>query len=639
MGHRARNDEHGARCRYGRCVQHSCIDQSPARCRHTAFAEALALLKHADTDEAQNQILAELGAAYDAANTARAEADKQLASDLAVRNATFAASWVPVMTRLIMLSQDLRYEITERSLPDDIRLTRLVTLRHFAWVMSEYSGRERAIIGAAIAANAPLDAPRLQKLSDYRGYVDSSWNIVRKFSAMAGMPQSVSGSKDAALKAFFGDFETTRQSVYAAGLAARPYPLSQDEWIKAATQAIDTLLAVQHAATDETQAYVTAKARKSLWTLIGSVAFVVVGLGTVAFAIQIVTGRIINPVRGMTRTMIKLSEGDYAVNLVPAMHDDEIGAMTRALTVFKSALIERDENHRTAIAEAQAKAERAEELDRAIRTFESRVGALVQGLSGAADELEATAQSMSATAEQTHRQATNVATASEEASTNVSAVAAATEELSSSVDEISKPIDHSASIAGTAVDAATRTNGIVQQLATRALNIGEIVGLINDIASRTNLLALNATIEAARAGEAGKGFAVVASEVKNLATQTSKATEQITAQISKVQGATDETVTSIEGISSTISQINEVVSAIAAAVVEQSAATREISGNVQRASDGTRVVSSNITSVKDAADSTGIAATQVLSAARALAMHTGELRQQVDGFVSTVRAA
>ena len=273
------------------------------------------------------------------------------------------------------------------------------------------------------------------------------------------------------------------------------------------------------------------------------------------------------------------------------------------------------------------------------QAFSDKVGHLVGLVSSAATQLQSTAQSMTGTADVTTRQASNVASAAEEASANVQTVASSAEELASSIAEISRQVAQSAKIASKAADDARRTDTVVRALADGARTIGEVVGLISNIAGQTNLLALNATIEAARAGDAGKGFAVVASEVKSLATQTAKATDQISQQISQIQAATAEAVAAIQGISSTIGEVNEIAAGIAAAVEEQGAATQEIARNVQRASSGTREVTTNIAGVSEGARSTGSAAGQVLGAAGELSRQSEQLSGEVRQFIAAVKAA
>jgi methyl-accepting chemotaxis protein len=215
------------------------------------------------------------------------------------------------------------------------------------------------------------------------------------------------------------------------------------------------------------------------------------------------------------------------------------------------------------------RAERGKKIDNILTEFEQTTSGMVGRVAAAATELQATAESMTGIAGMTTQQATNVAAAAEEASVNVQTVAVATEELAASIAEISRRVAQSADIAGKAVEDTRRTDKVVQALAEGAQKIGDVVGLISSIAGQTNLLALNATIEAARAGDAGKGFAVVASEVKNLATQTAKATEEISRQIAQIQAATKEAVGSIQGIGARISEVSEIAAAIAAAVEKQ----------------------------------------------------------------------
>jgi methyl-accepting chemotaxis protein len=366
-------------------------------------------------------------------------------------------------------------------------------------------------------------------------------------------------------------------------------------------------------------------------------------IGAVALAIGVLSAVIIGrsisrPVRNMTATMGELAGGNLDVAIPAQENRDEVGDMARTVVVFKDALVAQRQADAAQKADAEAKLQRARALEQLIAGFESKVGELVATLSTASGELQSSAQAMSTTAEQTNQQSNAVATAAEQATANVQTVAAATEELTSSISEIGRQVSQSTSIAQRAVEEAEKTNNQVQGLAASAQAIGEVVRLISEIASQTNLLALNATIEAARAGEAGKGFAVVASEVKNLASQTAKATEEISAKVTEIQHATENSVSAIQNIAKVIEEISHISTTIAAAVEEQSAATSEIARNVQQASQGTSDVSGNIAGVTQAADETGRAAGQVLGAATELGQHSNVLNSEVSRFIAEVRA-
>ncbi|GIX09898.1 methyl-accepting chemotaxis protein [Elioraea sp.] len=373
------------------------------------------------------------------------------------------------------------------------------------------------------------------------------------------------------------------------------------------------------------------------WMMIGVTAISV--LGGLGLGWWVGRGQIARPIEHSVARLRALADGDTDSPIWGEGRKDEIGDIAAAMAVFRDNLIKARELQAAQLREAEAKAERARRVEAATARFEAEAGAVVKGVAASATELEATATGMAAGAEETSRQATAVAAAAEQASANVQTVAAAAEELAASIAEISRQVAESTRIASEAVTEATRTNATVESLAASAQRIGEVVRLINDIAGQTNLLALNATIEAARAGEAGKGFAVVASEVKNLASQTAKATEEIGGQIAAVQGETGRVVEAIRAIGGTIEKISAIAASIAAAVEQQGAATQEIARNVQQAAAGTGSVTANIASVNEAAASSGAAAAQVQSAAGELSRGAETLRAQVERFLAEMKAA
>ncbi len=368
----------------------------------------------------------------------------------------------------------------------------------------------------------------------------------------------------------------------------------------------------------------------------GSLGAIVLGL---AVALLVANRLIAGPLVRLGATIERLAAGDTDVVAEGADRKDEVGRIARTLEIFKSGLIAQREAQEKERADIAAREKRAREMMELIKTFNADVTQRLGAVGKSVEGLNEAAATMSTTAEETARQANAVAAAAEEASTNVQTVASATEELSSSIKEISGQVSSSSAVARRAVDQSTHTNEKVKGLAEAAQRIGAVVKLISDIASQTNLLALNATIEAARAGEAGKGFAVVASEVKNLASQTAKATEEISQQIASIQTETGESVSAIESIGGTIREIDQITSAIAAAIEEQSAATQEISRNVQQASAGTQEVTSNIVGVNEAADQSGRVAGDVRGAAGSLASDSKALRERIDAFLNAVAAA
>jgi methyl-accepting chemotaxis protein len=296
-------------------------------------------------------------------------------------------------------------------------------------------------------------------------------------------------------------------------------------------------------------------------------------------------------------------------------------------------------NNERVESERHAKQERESAMRELASGFEHKIGHIVDAVAVVAKDIQELSTSINSNRRATAEQTAAAATASTRASSNVETVAAATEELTASIGEIAKQVTRSAEIAGKAAEEARRTNSVVEGLASGTQKIGEVVTLIQNIASQTNLLALNATIEAARAGEHGKGFAVVASEVKALANQTAKATEEISAQVQSIQSATGQAVNAIQAIGGTIAEIDEISSQIAAAVDQQGASTREIAGNVQQAADGTREVSDNIHTVTRASNEAGVATSRLLDAANGLSSQSGRLKTEVGSFLGSLKVA
>ncbi|MBI5163536.1 MAG: methyl-accepting chemotaxis protein [Magnetospirillum sp.] len=340
----------------------------------------------------------------------------------------------------------------------------------------------------------------------------------------------------------------------------------------------------------------------------------------------------------LTGGMNRLAEGDTAIVVTGTGRGDEIGALARALSVFRDNALAMKRMREDQEAERiRVEAERRRILASLAEELERGTSIAAQAVNAAAAQLRSTASGMSACADQTGHETATVAAAAGQTAANVQTVAAAATELSGSIDEIARQVHQSSDIAHQAVGAAHRTDSVVRGLSQAAGRIGEVVGLISNIASQTNLLALNATIEAARAGEAGKGFAVVANEVKSLANQTARATEEITTQIAAIQATTGEAVEAIQGIGTTIEQMNEIAGSIAAAVEAQGVATREIARSIHDAVSGVGEVSVHVSQVTASVGQTGSAAREVLAAADVLAQESSDLKTGLDRFLGGVR--
>lgn len=381
----------------------------------------------------------------------------------------------------------------------------------------------------------------------------------------------------------------------------------------------------------------SAAATSSSYTMIiaGGIAMLLIAI----VSLLLLHAAITRGIMAMTAAMGRLAQNDMTIDIPFSNRLDEVGEMAKAVQVFKDNAIRVSKLEQKEAEDRQAEQRRAETMKLAVASFEEAVGEIVQTVSSASTQLEASARNLNSTAARSQELTTRVSSTSQDCSSNVQSVASATEELSSSVNEISRQVQESARMANDAVNQARQTNDRVAELSKAAGRINDVVELISSIAGQTNLLALNATIEAARAGEAGRGFAVVASEVKALAEQTSKATGEIGQQITGIQEATQQSVGAIKEISSTIEKLSEISSAIAAAVEEQGAATQDISRNVQQAANGTQEVSANISDVQRGASETGTASSQVLSAAQTLASDSNRLKTEVSKFLNTVKAA
>jgi methyl-accepting chemotaxis protein len=606
-----------------------------------AFGQAIELLRAVPQMRPADAVIGEAEQTFRKFQQFRAAVDANLANPASSRAADVVRDTAATATRLIeAAAMQLRQTLETVAPPPTGIQVQMVQYRHLAALMAEYAGRERALLTGYINGKTKLSTEAIRDASRLRGAVDLAWNVVSAATRSVDATPAMAAAIAKVDSDYFRTYDDTRNAVFKAGDSGN-YPLSGDEFFARATAAIDTMLRLAEAVggvADAEAADAAAQSASALWVN-GGVLLAAMALVMVSLWMTFV--RILRPLSALSGALRHLAAGDLSIKLPGLERNDEIGEMAHAVQACKlNAETKAREEAEAKIRQSDlAEKQRRADMNRLADSFESAIGEIVETVSSASTELEASAGTLTSTAERAQALTVRVAEASEEASTNVQSVASASEEMTSSVNEISRQVQNSARIAGHAVTQARHTNERVEELSKAAARIGDVVELINAIAGQTNLLALNATIEAARAGEAGRGFAVVASEVKALAEQTAKATGEIGLQVAGIQSATHESVDAIKEIGDTISKMSEIASTIASAVEQQGAATQEISRNIQHAAAGTCAVSANIVDVEHGATATGSAASQVLSAARSLSGESNRLKLEVGKFLHTVRAA
>ncbi|WP_035670895.1 methyl-accepting chemotaxis protein [Bradyrhizobium liaoningense] len=566
-------------------------------------------------------------------------ADRAMSVPLAARDSTAIKGFLPGVAEVLGNIEPVMNRLEAKVINADSSLAALLSLARTAQDLRVSAGSRAATLSPALSARRPLTAAELSLMDRMQGRVEADRERIEAGIDQLGNPSRIAAALKAATESYFGQAAVAVDRELPAARSDGKYGATADELAKVIVPAIQMFYGVRDAALAEAAERASAARDGALAMLALAAVAVLALLGTLGGVTVMLRRRVVTPLGRIADVIGALAAGQHEVEIRATGRNDEIGQVAGSLQHFKDSLLAKKAADEAAAVEAEAKLKRSQRVDQIAREFEAMIGDVINTVSSASSELEASAGTLTSTAAQSENVTATVAAASEQASTNVQTVAAAAEEMASSVDEISRQVQDSARIAGEAVQQAGRTNDHVGELARAAGRIGDVVELISQIAGQTNLLALNATIEAARAGEAGRGFAVVASEVKALAEQTAKATGEISQQIAGIQSATEDSVGAIKAIGDTITRMSEIASAIASAVEEQGAATREISRNVQQAARGTQQVSASIVDVQRGASQTGSASSNVLASARSLSGESSRLKVEVGKFLDAIRAA
>ncbi len=603
-----------------------------------AMANALGLLGGMDFPQ-QQTLVPEFDRVLKTMTTLQKEFWEAMAKPKASRRPELAKEYMTTTSTMLETLEKLSGTLAGAVNHQDATIDQLLAIKQIAWLLRNTAGEASLIVSTGLSSGKVTPETRLA-YTKYTGGIDAAWGALELTASGMQLPQAISSAIAATKTAYFEpSYIALRDRLLNQIAAGEKTELNANQWTPVTVGRLGSAVAVAEGALDAAKdhaAYLRSTAQRSLVTQLA----LLVGALALAFGAQmLVARRVITPLHTMRDAMLKVAAGDLHVDNGYAARQDEIGALAGALETFKQQAadkvrIEAQERERNAGATTRQQA-----IESYVGDFENMVRQTLNQLGDASGQMRTTSSGLSTISRQTNERVQIAEKASGEASMSVETVAAASQQLSASINDISQQAAHAAGIASRAVSQARDTDGTVQGLAQSAGRIGEVVGLINTIAAQTNLLALNATIEAARAGEAGRGFAVVASEVKSLASQTAKATEEISEQIADIQKVAGEAIDAIKNIGGIIGEVNEVATAIAAAVQQQGAATQEITRSTQFAAKGTKNVSENINGVKADADAAAAAAEDVKQASHTLETQSQQLGNQVTDFLGKIRAA
>jgi methyl-accepting chemotaxis protein len=603
-----------------------------------ALGRAVEILPAIDIPQ-RDAIVADLARLNKTLLAQQAEFWTEVARPRASRRIALAKEYLETEDALMSILEKLSPVLAASVNHQDATIDQLLMIKQMAWLLRQNAGESSVIVGNALTSGKISPESQLA-FTKFVGATDAAWNAIELAATGMQLPPALAAAMGDTKSVYFDpQYTSTRDGIIATVARGEKASMTANQWSPFSVGRMASAIRLADAALAAARDHASAQRAGALRSLMLQLTLLVSAVALTGAAMLAVSRRVITPLHRIRDAMLRVAGGDLTVDSGYLDRKDEIGALAGALETFKQQAIdklriEEQERERNAGAAARQRA-----IETHVGEFEGVVRKSLGELSEASGEMRKTSGDLSAVSRQTNDRVEIAGRASHEASSSVESVAAAAEELSASINDISQQAAHAAGIASRAVHQARETDGTVQGLAQSAGRIGEVVGLINTIAAQTNLLALNATIEAARAGEAGRGFAVVASEVKSLASQTAKATEEISEQIADIQKVAGDAINAIQAIGGIIGEVNEVATAIAAAVQEQGAATQEITRSTQYAAQGTKNVSDNITGVKTDADAAAGAAEHVRQASELLETQSRQLGDQVSTFLGKIRAA
>ncbi|HXZ01631.1 MAG TPA: HAMP domain-containing methyl-accepting chemotaxis protein [Stellaceae bacterium] len=600
-------------------------------------AVARALQALANSGDAAGLDLAAFNRAHDALVGMRKRADEAIAKPGEARDAETVKGWFPAATAFLDQLDAISAQLEKRLALFDPMIERLQEVKRRGWSMRVTAGNELLTLAQLVAARGAPTPKQQELVWQSVGQTRDSWEAISELTANGGVPASLAAAVDTVRKNYWPWVKETRDPVWQTLLSGAP-EIGFEEWNRQNLAQLNDIVGIPTAATEASEAVAEERAGAAVSRLLGDGALSVFVVLLCIGGGVVVRRQIVHPVSRLTGSIQLLAEGDYETEIVPVPRRDELGAMRDALGTLRGNAREAAKTAAERQQEQQAALARGQQLEILCRSFDSDSASLLEAVAAASSGMQRNSAAMATAAKRTSERSDAVGEDAGKATATVQTVAAAAEELSGSITEIGRQVQRAATVANDGAQRVERTNEVVAGLADAAQKIGEVIGLIRSIANQTNLLALNATIEAARAGEHGKGFAVVATEVKTLASQTAKATGDISTQVEGIQAVTSDAVTGIQAITGVVREISEIAASIAASVNQQTAATADIARNVQDAANAMQSIAGNVAEVRSVAGEAMGVATKTADASTRLSSENERLRGRMSEFLNRLRA-